>query len=280
MASMINADETVDAGGRRRIELPRMEFALIRRYRRQRVTHITHSWLTEIDQLHAGDCRENPDDAFGDAGHPRMFVQRHALVNGMNKMRTEQLDPRGDVGNDMLQGERCLRARQDDLAQLDIASGAPGEHAGSAGAGESSYRVAADSSGCLGIAGAILNDTAAVCRTAEDFVARADSIQDLQAEQRDMRRLENIAAKIHDDIRRRFGIRAGGSRDPGKQISRELDPGKHFHRFGHFLESGLTGGVAFLYGPPLVELEAGRRQHEAGIDAVVAGGETATRASA
>jgi hypothetical protein len=29
--------------------------------------------------------------------------------------------------------------------------------------------------------------------------------------------------------------------------------------------------VAFLFGPPLVEFEAGRRQHEAGVDAVVAG---------
>ena len=115
----------------------------------------------------------------------------------------------------MLQREGSLRARHDDLAQPDIASGAPCEHAGSAGAGESSHRVAADSSGCLGVAGAILNDTAAVCRTAEDFVARADSIQDLQAEKRDMRRLEDVAAKIHDDIRRRFGIRAGGSGDPG-----------------------------------------------------------------
>ena len=53
MASMINPDEAVDTGGRRCVELSRMEFALIRRYRRQRVAHITHSWLTEIDQLHA-----------------------------------------------------------------------------------------------------------------------------------------------------------------------------------------------------------------------------------
>jgi len=230
------------------------------------------------DQLHAGDCRENLGNAFGHAGHPGMFVQSHALVNGMNKVRAEQLDPSGDVGDDVLQSEGSLRARHDDLAQLDIASGAPCEYAGSAGAGESSHRVAADSSGCFGIAGAILNDTAAVCRTAEDLVARADSIQDLQAEKRDMRRLENIAAKIHDDIRRRFGIRAGGSGDLRKQFSRELDPGEHLHRFGHFLESGLAGGMALLYGPPLVELEAGRRQHEAGIDAVVAGRETATRA--
>ena len=86
-----------------------------------------------------------------------------------------------------------------------------------------------------------------------------------------MRRLENIAAEIHDNIRRAFGVRAGGSGDPGKQFSRELDPGEHLHRFGHFLETGLTGGVAFLFGPPLVEFEAGRRQHEAGVDAVVAG---------
>src|SRR5919106_1859072 len=146
----------------------------------------------------------------------------------------------------------CCRAKAASVLGMTIslswifASGAPCEHAGSAGAGESSHRVAADSSGCLGIAGAVLNDTAAVCRTAEDFVARADSIQDLQAEKRDMRCLEDIAAKIHDDIRRRFGISAGGSRNPGKQFSRQLDPGEHLHRFGHFLETGLAGGVTFV----------------------------------
>ena len=280
MASMINADETVDTGGRRRVELPRMKFALIRWYRRQRVAHIANTWLTEIDQLHAGNCRENLCNAFGDPGHSRMFVQSDPLVNGMDKLRAKQLDPSGDVGDDMLQGKGGLCARHDDLAQLDIASGTPGEDAGSAGAGESRHRVTANSSGCLGIAGAILNDTAAVCRTAKDSVARADSIQDLQAEKRDMRRLKDIAAEIHDDIRRRFGIRAGGSGKPGKQVRGELDPGEHLHRFGHFLETGLAGGVAFLYGFPLVEVEAGRRQHEAGIDAVVAGRETTTRAGA
>src|SRR5207244_10463286 len=116
----------------------------------------------------------------------------------------KQLDPSGDVGDNVLQGEGGLRARHDDLAQLDVASGAPCEHAGSAGAGETSHRVAADSSGCLGIAGAILNDTAAVCRTAENFVARADSIHDLQAEKREMRLLEDVAATFTADIRSRF----------------------------------------------------------------------------
>ena len=75
MASMINSDETVDAGGRRRVELPRMEFALIRRYRRERVAHVADSRLTEIDQFHARDRRKNLCDAFGHAGDARMLVQ-------------------------------------------------------------------------------------------------------------------------------------------------------------------------------------------------------------
>ena len=47
---------------------------------------------------------------------PRMFVQSHALVNGMNKVRAEQIDLSGDVRDDMLQSKGGLRARHDDLA--------------------------------------------------------------------------------------------------------------------------------------------------------------------
>jgi hypothetical protein len=38
--------------------------------------------------------------------------------------------------------------------------GHPREHAWSAGAGESGHRIAANSSGCFGVAGAVLNHAA------------------------------------------------------------------------------------------------------------------------
>src|SRR5207344_763445 len=100
-------------------------------------------------------------------------------------------------------------SRHDDLAELDVAGRAPGEHAGRASAGESGYRVAADSPRGLCITGTELNDTAAVCRTAEDFVARAEPIQDFQAEECDVGGLEHVAAEIHDNVGCGPGVSAG-----------------------------------------------------------------------
>jgi len=46
------------------------------------------------------------------------------------------------------------------------------------------------------------------------------------------------------------------------------------------MKPGLAGGVTLGHCPTLVEPEAGRRQHEARVDPVVASGETATGAGA
>src|SRR5262249_36458176 len=129
-----------------------------------------------------------------------MLVQSNPLVDWTNEVRTEKLDPRRDVGNDMAERESSLGTRHDDLAELNIASRTPCEHASSPGTGESGPRIAADSSSRLCVAGTVLNNTAAICWTAEDFVARAEAIQDFQAEKRDMGCLEDVAAQIHHDL--------------------------------------------------------------------------------
>src|SRR4030095_16654607 len=118
----------------------------------------------------------------------------------------EPFDARGDVRHDMLEIEACVGARHDNLAQLDVAGRTPREHAWSARAGESGHRVAADLSGCPGVAGAVLNHAATISRPGKNFVARAETSQDFEAQQRDVRGLENVATEIHDDVRRRVRI--------------------------------------------------------------------------
>jgi hypothetical protein len=102
------------------------------------------------------------------------------------------------------------------------------------------------------VAGAVLNDTAAIRRSGKNFVARTEPSQDLEAQQRDMRSLQNVAAEIHDDVRRRFGVVRRLACEAGEQIGRKLQPREHLHRRGHFLKSGLTGGAPFVCLPPLV----------------------------
>src|SRR5262245_28154531 len=144
-----------------------------------------------------------------------MLVQSNPLVDWTNEVRTEKLDPRGDVGNDVAEGESSLGTWHDDLAELDVASRAPCEHARSPGASESDHRIAADSSRRLCVARTVLDNTAAICWAAKDFVARAEAIQDFQAEKRDVGCLEHVAAQIHHDLGCGTGVSAGRSSHTG-----------------------------------------------------------------
>src|SRR5262245_54189420 len=108
-----------------------------------------------------------------------MLVQSNPFVDWTNEVRAKNLDSRGGGGNDVAEAESSLGPRHDDLAELNIASRQPCEHTRSPGTSESGHRIAADSSRCLGVAGTVLNNTASICRTTEDFVARAEPIQNL-----------------------------------------------------------------------------------------------------
>ena len=209
-----------------------------------------------------------------------MFVQGDSFIHRMDKMRAKQVDALGDVRHNVLQIEACVGARHDDLAQLDVAGRTPREHPRRARAGESGHRAAADSPRRFGVAGAVLNHAAAIRRARENFVARAETVQDFEAEQRDMRRLEDVATEIHHDVRRRIRPRGGRLGETGKEIGRKLQTRQHLHRAGHFFEAGLAGGAPFARLAPLVEPQAGRRQHETRINALIAGRETTTGAGA
>jgi hypothetical protein len=151
---------------------------------------------------------------------------------------------------------------------------------GAPGAGESGHRVAADSPRRFGVAGAVLNHAAAIRRAGKNFIARAETVQDFEAKQRDMRRLEDVAAEIHYDVRGRDRPRGGRLGEAGKEIGRKLQTRQHLYRAGHFFEAGLAGAAPFARLAPLVEPQAGRRQHETRINAVIAGRETTTGAGA
>ena len=72
----------------------------------------------------------------------------------------------------------------------------------------------------------------------------------------------------------------GRSREAGEQVGRELQTREHLDRGRHFLESGSPGGAPFARLAPLIESQAGRRQHETRVNAVVAGGNTPAGAGA
>src|ERR1044071_5979310 len=98
MTGMVDADEVVDPSSARRIELTGMEIALIRRYRCERVAHITDPRLVELNQFNPGNCRENLYRAFCYAGDTWMLVQRDSLLDRMNEVWPELIDPGGEIG--------------------------------------------------------------------------------------------------------------------------------------------------------------------------------------
>ena len=124
------------------------------------------------------------------------------LSTRRTKCGREPIQAVGDVRHDVLERERGRRRRHHDLAELDVARRAPRQHARRARGGEAGHGVAADAPGRLHVARPELEDAAAVRRTAEDLVARADAVEDVHAEQRDVRRLHHVAAEVEHDVGR------------------------------------------------------------------------------
>jgi hypothetical protein len=129
----------------------------------------------------------------------------------------------------------------------------------------------------LDVPGAHLYDAAAMGRPAHRPIGGADDIHDIERQQRDVRRLEHVAAGVEHEIRPRFFpggvLRAVGllpqprqqlivelhARDMGhvaRDLAETVDP--HFALLPRFVCRARHGGPR-------------QRQHKAGIDAVIAG---------
>src|SRR5678809_1388013 len=157
MTGVIDPDEVVDSGSARRIELAGVKLALIGGYWCKRVAHIADPRLLEVDQFNSWNCCENLDGTFGYAGYTGMLVQRNSLLDRMNEVWPEHINPGRNVRHHMFETECSIGARHHNLAQLDVASRAPRKDAGSARARESGDGISTHLPRRSGIAGTILN---------------------------------------------------------------------------------------------------------------------------
>ena len=81
----------------------------------------------------------------------------------------------------------------------------------------------------LEVARAELDHAAAVRGAAEDRVARADAVEHVHAEQRDVRRLHHVAAEVEHDVGRWAVARVRRARDARDEVRGELQARQHLH---------------------------------------------------
>ena len=93
------------------------------------------------------------------------------------------------------------------LGELHMTARAPGQHLTRLAAASLSMVFVSEAAGDLDVAGAHLPDAAAMARAAHDMVGDAERVHDVEGQQRDMRRLEHVAAGVEHEIRR---VTSGG----------------------------------------------------------------------
>src|SRR5215813_2219453 len=111
MARVIDPDEIVDPSGACRVELAGVQLTLVCRHGCEGIAHIADPWLFKINQFDPGNRRQNFNRAFRHAGDAWMLVQRNSLVNRMNEVRPELIDPHGYVRDNMIEIEAGGSAR-------------------------------------------------------------------------------------------------------------------------------------------------------------------------
>ena len=124
------------------------------------------------------------------------------------------------------------------------------------------------------VAGAKLAGAAAVRRAAHHLIVGADHVHDVEAEQRDVRRLQHVAAGVEHDVRQ-FGARRLLRRPLAEPDQRLLDSCSRDSTLTSWpiLRNTLTPCLAPLVRRLVVShhRKPRHRQQEARIDAVVAG---------
>ena len=97
--------------------------------------------------------------------------------------------------------ERFRVRRQRELADLDLAARAPRDHARGARARQPLDRVESNPARGLRVALLELLDAAAGRDAAHHLVGHAERVEHLEHEQRDVRRLDDVAAGVEHDVR-------------------------------------------------------------------------------
>src|SRR5258708_36371612 len=92
--------------------------------------------------------------------------------------------------------------RQRRFRELDVTARTPGDHLAGPGVRQLLDRVRAHAPGHFDITGAQLRDAATMAGSAHHLVGDAERIHDIEGKQRDVRRLEHIAAGVKYEVRR------------------------------------------------------------------------------
>ena len=161
------------------------------------------------------------------------------------------------------------------LGEIDVAGRAPRHHLPGLALRQLVERGFGDAAERGDVARAQLLNAAAMGRTAHHLVAGAERVHDVERKQRDVRRLEHVAAGIEDEIGRRSPAQARLVRalpQPFQQRVVELEARNMFHIARDFAEAfdalaALRHRVVFgaRHGDPR------HVQQEARIDAIIAG---------
>ena len=207
MAGVVDRGERRHPGIGHGGELARDQLALERRQHRQAVGLGSDARHVDLDELDAGYDRQQLAHRRLHRRQDRPLVQSHPLLDPLFHQRGERVGVVGEKHQKRVQvegprAEPRLVARQRHFADLHLAARAPGQHGRGAGRGEAVDRRVADPRGIFEIAFAELIDAAALPGPAHDLVVDAEEIEHVEAQQRDVRGLQDIAAGIEDDIGR------------------------------------------------------------------------------
>src|SRR6266849_9250911 len=168
---------------------------------------------------------------------------------------------------------------QRELGELHMAACAPGENLAVLRARELVQGVLRDAPRYVQIAGAELDDPAAVRRSAHDPIGDAERIHHVERKQRDVRRLEDVATGIKHEIRllRTFGAAEttagiGALAEPLQHLAGELHAREHRHVLAQLAEipDALPPARGHLVAA-LCHRDARHGEQEAWIDGLVAG---------
>ena len=113
-------------------------------------------------------------------------------------------------------------------------------------------------------------------------VVEAEGVHDVEAEQRDVRRLAQIAAGVEHDVDRAFVAKAAGIlvAEACQQVGGHLHAGEHAYTLAHLAELLGADLALLVWRPAAGHCEARQRQHEAGVDAFRAGWDARAAAGA
>ena len=216
-----------------------------------------------------------------------MLVQTHPLVDPFGHQWPQIVQSAFKIEDEWIQVERRtpihVRVRAERrFAEVDLAARAPRHDLRGTRVGEPLHRVGRHLGETLGVASGEMIDPAAIRWPAMDPVVDAERIQDIEAQKRDMRRLEDVAPCIEYYVWRAhafFCVNADLAKLE-QQLGRQLKPRQHAHTSAH-LAKPVGAGFAYhirTFAPS--QRNSRERQHEARVDALGARRDTVPAASA